>query len=615
MDLHFAVLGGIRARREGSELDLGSPQQRAVLALLLLRHPHAVPLGELVHQMWGENAPAHAGGTVRTYVHRLRRTLAAEGDPGRDAVLVSRNGGYSLRERTLDLDLAVFRKEIERAHGARKAGDVAVAAEHLRAALALWRGPALSGAHGEFVLEARGRLELERLAALEERMACDVELGVPPGLVEEIASEVELHPFRERLWELRLLALYRTGRRAEALCAYREVRDLLDAELGVDPGPRLRSLHQRVLRGDRDLSRPAPSAPARPAQLPADLPGFVGRSAEIQEVSALLSGNEASPVVAVTGLAGYGKTALAVHVAHCLRDRYPDGQVFADLDPWKEDRQDASAVLLGFLRAFGLARSEIPEGLHERAALWRATLSDRRVLVLLDNAEDGDQVRHLLPGSPGSAVIMTTGVRRMDLPNAHWVTVGQMRLPDAVDLLGALAGRQRLLREPQASTALADACSGQPLAIRVAASRLLTRPRWTVGEVQRDLVGKLGDVASMHDDCHVVGDRLRRAERRLTPVATAVFRLAAALGHEDITVDVATAVLGLPRRQVVTALEQLVDSHFIDTVAPGVYRYRRLVKAFAWRQAQLHDRAGCEAVLRRTGRSRGARQTQPPLSQ
>jgi DNA-binding SARP family transcriptional activator len=606
MDLHFAVLGGIRAQREGHELDLGSPQQRAALSLLLLHHPHAMTLGELVDRMWGEHAPAYAAGTVRTYIHRLRRILAADGDPGRDTVIASANGGYTLHMHEADLDLNVFRKELERSHTARTDGSISAAAEHLRTALALWQGPALAGARGDFVPEARSGLELERIAALEERFACDVELGVTPRLVEEITSEVELHPFRERLWEVRMLALYRTGRQAEALAVYRKARALLETELGVDPGPQLRTLHERILSGDAALNSPAPltPAPARPAQLPADLADFVGRSAEIGEVSSLLSVTGGSGVVALTGLAGYGKTALAIHIAQTLRDRYPDGQVFADLDPWKKNRQDASAVLGGFLRAFGIAGGEIPEELHERAALWRTMLSDRRVLIVLDNAEDSDQVRHLLPGNHDCAVIMTTGVRRTDLPSATWVTVAEMAPADTIDLLGAVAGEQRLLSEPEASAALAGDCSGQPLAIRVAAARLLARPLWTVREVERDLVATLGDAASMHDDCHVVGDPLRRAERRLTPEATTVFRLAAAPGCAEITVDMATVMLDLPRRQVVTALEQLVDTHLIDMVAPGVFRYRLLVKAFAWRQAQVHDRAASEAVLRRLAHQR-----------
>jgi DNA-binding SARP family transcriptional activator len=579
--MRLAILGPVRAWRRDEEIDLGSPQQRGLLALLLLHEGRPVETEAILEALWGDDGPRGARGTVRTYVYRLRPIL------GDMAVIESTGSGYRLTVRDAAFDLRRFRELTSRAHRERRVGAVASAAGLLRQALGTWQGPALAGVRGPFFELERDRLEELRLAALEEVFDLELEVGGHPDLTSEIRAAAREHPLRERLHEQLMLSLFRGGRRAEALAAYQHTRQLLREELGVDPGPALRSLHSRILHEDDDSPVPAsrelsPAPTPVPAQLPADLAVFTGRRAEIAELSLLLRDAAHAPVIGLTGLGGMGKTALAVHLAHLRRHLFPDGQLFVDLGGF-EDPVGPLEVLGQFLRAVGVSR--LPASLDERAALWRTTVSGRRLLIVLDAASSGEQVRPLLPASPGCAVIMTSPRRIIDLPGIPWLRLGVLQPEDALHLLAAVSGTRRVFAEQAAASRLVQACSCQPLSVHVAAARLDARPSWTIDQILAQLEDDLRQPVVMHEDCKIVDKPFRDAQARMDAFHRNAFHLAAVPDCSRLDAAMAAAVLDLPVNEATAVMEALVDAHVMETGENGDYYFLGLVKAFARRQA------------------------------
>jgi DNA-binding SARP family transcriptional activator len=596
--MRLAILGPVRAWRQDEEIDLGSPQQRGLLALLLLHEGRPVETEAILEALWGEHGPRGARGTVRTYVYRLRPIL------GDMAVIESTGSGYRLTVRDGTFDLRRFRELTAQAHQARRVGAAASAADLLRQALGTWQGPALSGVRGPFFELERDRLEELRLAALEEVFDLELEAGGHPDLTSEIRAAVTEHPLRERLHEQLMLSLVRAGRRAEALSAYQHTRQLLRDELGVDPGPALRALHSGILQEDDDSPAPAGRAlspalaPAPvPAQLPADLAVFTGRHAEIAELSSTLRDAAHAPVVGITGLGGMGKTALAVRLAHTQRHLFPDGQLFVDLGGF-ENPVGPLEVLGRFLRAVGVSR--LPASLDERAALWRTTVSGRRLLIVLDAASSGEQVRPLLPASPGCAVIMTSPRRITDLPGIPWLRLGVLRPEDALHLLAAISGTRRVFAEQAAASRLVQACSCQPLSVHVAAARLDARPSWTIDQILAQLEDDLRQPVVMHEDCKIVDKPFRDAQARMDAFHRDAFHLAAVPDCSRLDAAMAAAVLDLPVNEATAVMEALVDAHVVETGENGDYHFLGLVKAFARRQA-LHGlgQEHCQQALHR----------------
>ncbi|MFE0329559.1 BTAD domain-containing putative transcriptional regulator [Streptomyces sp. NPDC058960] len=581
--LRFGVLGPVRAWRGEELLATGSPQQRALLAALLMREGRTATASELIDALWGDDPPPRALAAVRTYASRLRKVLS----PG---VLLSESGGYAVRlGEPRSLDLAAAQELAAEAEKAKSSGDLCRARHVLNEALALWDGEPLAGVPGPYAEAQRARLEEWRLQLLESRLDMDLEQGCHAEAVSELTALTAAHPLRERLRELLMLALYRSGRQAEALAVYADTRRLLADELGVDPRPGLKELQQRILQADPTLAEPSapapePSAtPVRPAQLPATVPDFTGRAAFVAELSEVLASAEGRvmAVSALAGIGGVGKTTLAVHVAHQARSAFPDGQLYVDLQGAGPRAAEPETVLGSFLRALGTADSAIPDSLEERSALYRSVLDGRRVLVLLDNARDAAQVRPLLPGTEGCAALVTSRVRMVDLAGAHLVDLDVMSPDEALSLFTKIVGEERVASEREAALDVVAACGFLPLAIRIAASRLAARRTWTVSV----LAAKLADERRRLDELQA-GDLAVKATfelgyGQLEPAQARAFRLLGLADGPDISLAAAAAVLDLPLEDTEDLLESLVDTSLLESAAPGRYRYHDLVRLYA----------------------------------
>jgi DNA-binding SARP family transcriptional activator len=583
--LRFEVLGPVRAWRGDAEVELGSPQQRAILAILLLRGGAAVAPDELVHALWGESAPRAAVGMVRSYVSRLRRALDS-------TVIESVGGGYALP--VGEVDLVEFQRLVNTARDAQRAGDRAAQATALRSALTLWKGTPLAGVRGEYADFERTRLTQLRLAAIEDLAAADVELGRHVEAAVDLAAVVSEEPFRERPRELLMLALYRSGRQAEALAVFHETQRVLADELGIDPGPDLQAMHQRILGSDPALA--AHTVATKPAQLPPDLPDFVGRADLLVDVVNALS----SSVVGIVGLAGVGKTALATHAGHAVADRFPDGQFFVDLsaDPHP---------LAGLLRSLGVG---VPESPAERVALWRTHTAGRRMLVVLDGAHDAEQVLSVLPGS-GVAVMITARQRFFGLPSVRWMKVDGLREDESRTLLEHVVGADRVRAEPDTVAQLLRSTAGLPQVLRAVGVRIAARPGWTFAAAGKR-ISKPDPRATQPAECGEIERPYESALLDLTPAQARTFRLVSLADSPDITAAAAAALLDLPVGETETLLESLVDMHLVEPSGLDRYRYHHPVRAFARAHASMDEgEAECQAALARLVRFYATAQSVP----
>nr|WP_308309782.1 BTAD domain-containing putative transcriptional regulator [Streptomyces sp. CHD11] len=641
------MLGPVRAWRGEQELDLGSPQQRVMLAALLLSRGRPLALGALIHAVWGEEPPAAAVSVLRTYASRLRKILEAGRTPGEPPqLLVSVGDGYLLRTAEDALDLAVFERRVAEAKKRCAEGELSAAAELLHTALGAWQGPALAGLPGPLAESECSYLDEQRLTALEMRCDIDVTLGRHDAVVPELLSLTPRHPLREQLCRLLMLALYRSGRQAEALAAYQKTRHALVAELGVEPGTALKDLHDRILTADPSLlpdsrspadpypaadrsERPegpvGPSGPdspdahdhpaagdlpdaqdhpaARPAQLPADLPAFAGRQAELARLRALLPGDGGAPdtlvISAIGGMGGIGKSALAVHWAHEVADRFPDGQLCINLrgfDPTGSVMAPDEAVRV-FLEALGVPSVRIPADVDAQVALYRSLLARRRMLILLDNARDTEQVRPLLPGSPGSLVIVTSRNQLAGLvaaDGARPLTLDQMTPTEAFDLLASRLGTGRLAAEPGAAGEIIARCGWLPLALAIVAAHAAARPGFPLGAIADDVRDSHGSL-----DAFVGGDDITTDVRAvfswsykaLSAPAARLFRLLGLHSGPHISAPAVAALTGLPPREARAGLGELTRAHLITEHFPGRYTLHDLLRVYAAERAAAEESA------------------------
>ncbi|MFQ6194705.1 AfsR/SARP family transcriptional regulator [Streptomyces sp. NPDC000405] len=614
--LRFHVLGPVRADRDGQPLPLGSPQERATLAILLLRDGRSLTASELVDALWGADPPHRAMDTLRAYVTRLRAVLEP-GRPfrGRAKVLVSTGGGYAVRVPPGSLDATVFEEHLAAAADARASGDAAGAYARLTTALALWEGTALAGLTGPYAERERERLTELRATAREDHYDCALALGRHAESVAGLRALAAEQPLREKPRALLMLALHRAGRQAEALAVFSETGRLLPD----GPGPGLVRLRERILAGDPALAAPAVSGAAVTADgcgspgaspaldlLPPEPVGFTGRETLTGEVRAALAEAEGD-VVVLTGPAGTGKTALATHTARAARTAYPDGLLHVDLRGTDPEPVGTGAALAELLHALGVTDAALPDDVERRAALYRSLLADRRVLVVLDDAHDTAHVRPLLPGVPGCAALVTTRSPDLALPGARTVGVDAMEEKEALALLTAVGGGRAAdsaVAGGDAARSVVAACERLPLALRIAGARLTTPPAWTPGDLAARLAEERQRLDTLHAGVGVgvgvdadvdAGDVVLEAACRvahdaLEPETARAFRLLALPDAGPLDAASAAAVLDLPdvaRAEAVVG--GLVRAGLLESASPGRYGRHALVRLFARRQSERSD--------------------------
>lgn len=579
--MEFGVLGAMRVAVDGREVPVPAAKHRVVLAALLLRPGQVVSVAELIEHLWAEAPPEGARGTVQTYVQRLRRAFAPA-----DLITTHRDG-YAIEVAPGALDLENFRAAVADADAAAARGDAVAEVEALRAGLTLWRGPALFDVPSESLRATVVQsLSEERLQVLERVLDAELGLGRHAEVVAELRGLTAAHPMRERFWAQLMLALHRGGRQAEALAAYRAVRARLRDELGIEPGDRLRALHQAVLTGDveappAEVARPVDAARSAPwvaqCTLPLDVRVFAGRENLVDELLVTLTG-AAVPVVAVCGPPGVGKSALAVRLAHRLRAAFPDGQWHVRLNG-----AALSEVLADLLHATGLDRALLPVSVDARAAQLRARLADRRVLLLLDDAADAEQVRALLPGTPGCAVLVTSRVHLGGLAALHdarVVTLDVLRPDEAqdlfTDLLGAGADRAALAE-------VARLCGYLPLALRLAAANLGSGADRYLAELREG--DRLGRLAFPGDPQAAVRTTFALSYDALPARARQLFRLLGLVPGQDFGVDVAAALLGTDLATARDTLDHLTSRHMVGQRVPGRFQFHDLMRLYATERA------------------------------
>ncbi|MFI1796453.1 BTAD domain-containing putative transcriptional regulator [Streptomyces sp. NPDC020379] len=584
----FTVLGPLRVHDGSAEVPVGAPRLQAMLAVLLLRARTPVSARELIAAVWGDEAPPGALGSLRTHVFTLRRLL----EPGRvpratARTLLTTGDGYTLRVAPEDVDLTVFELRTAEAGRARAAGRPERARSLLVSALDLWRGRPLAGVPGPYAEAQRARLEELRLSAVEARWEAEIALGGHDNALGPLRALAAEHPWRERIHELLMTALHHAGRQADALDVHAHIRRALAEELGARPGPGLDRLQQKILTagpgrqtGDATGLR-APDRSGGPAQLPQDTADFTGRNDEADRLCTALESGRIVALSAISGMGGIGKTALAIHVAHRMRHRFPDGQLYADLRGTDPRPAEPMEVLGRFLRVLGVRAGHLPVLPGERAALYRSLLATRQVLVLLDNARDLAQVRDLLPGAPGSAVLLTSRSRLAGLTGATLVDLRPMAPAEALELLTRIVGGRRVSAEPEAAAEVLDACGHLPLALRIVASRLVARPDHTLAETAALLADERRRLGAFRAEDAAVETTFRLGMELLDAEHVRAFRLLALPEVPELGVSAAAALLARPEREAEELCESLVDLSLLESVAPGRYRYHDLLRLFA----------------------------------
>jgi len=632
-ELDFCLLGPLIVRSDGAVVPLRQAKQRVLLAALLLDANRVVRVGALAEALWGSATPPSALSTVRNYVKRLRDAL---GEAGR-ARISSQPGGYSMRVSPGELDVRRFEVLLEAARGAVRNGSWAMAAEQAGAALLLWQGEALADIDSDLLRQREvSSLAEMRLRAQEIRIDAAVHLGRQDEVIGELRQHVTAHPLRERFHALLMHALYRDGRQAEALAAYQHAYRALADELAAEPGAELRELHHRILTGEPAFgadepssamtqtvtgtpgARPSPvpaadqvstaprqlaraGADAVPRQLPAGVGCFTGRDAELAALNGLLAvppgaRPPAMVISAIGGTAGVGKTALAVRWAHQVAERFGDGQLYVNLRGFDDAGAPAAPAeaIRGFLDALGVAPERIPASLDGQAGLFRSLLAGRKMLVVLDNAHDEQQVRPLLPASPGCLVLVTSRRQLGGLAAADGARLLTLDLPshaEACQMLTLRVGADRAAAEPDVVDQIASLCTRLPLALAVAAARAHACPWLSLAALAAelsDMAGRL-DALDAGDPAASVCAVFSWSYQQLSPEAARMFRLLGLHPGPDITVPASaslTATLLPAARQ---ALRELTAASLLTEHLPGRYGFHDLLRAYAADQAATAD--------------------------
>ncbi|WP_406148056.1 BTAD domain-containing putative transcriptional regulator [Streptomyces sp. NBC_01012] len=609
--LTFKVLGPLEVTSGTSQVPVGGPRHRTILVVLLLSPGRIVPVDTLIEAVWGDHPPATARTQVSICIAALRKTFKTAGFPGE--VIVTAHPGYLLQVGMHQLDSEEFSGLVAAAELAVKNNRLAEAARCYADGLKLWRGRPLAGVTGRLVEDEAQRLEELRLDTYENATAVHLRLGDHQKILPDLAAMVREHPLRERARHQLITAQYHSGRRAEALETFRDGRRWLIDELGLEPGPALAELHNAILQDEPSLTAHGhegaggdPLSVQKPVgdplELPPDVWGLAGRKEELAQLDELLelSAVAHGPATGlITGVGGVGKTCLAVRWAHSVADRFPDGQLFADLRGYDEHLEPTTAgeILGRFLRSLSVPIGQIPGEPEERAALYRSLLADRRVLVVLDNVRTFAQVRPLLPSSGGCCVVVTSREQLPEMvawPPQAWVRLGRLSSYEAVELLGKIVGEERIAADPPSAARLVELCDLLPLALRIAGARLASKPHWTVSR----LVRRLSDERLRLDELSSGESQVRASfaltYRGLSPATALLYRSLGLLDVPDFGAWVASALLDTDLLTGERLIEQLVDAQFLDVVGLDAtghprYRFQNLLRLFARERAEAEE--------------------------
>ncbi|WP_326645649.1 tetratricopeptide repeat protein [Streptosporangium sp. NBC_01755] len=580
--MEFRVLGPVEFWSRKKRCDLGWARERHILAILLMTPGKPVSAESFIRKVWDENPPPKARDRLYSHIARLRARLH---DTGEDVRLRYGSGAYFLETDPENIDYHRFRTLRSQARSITESGDINHAFRLYRDASRLWRGEPLAGLSGSWAIQNRQKLESELLGGTVERIELELLHGRHTDLVAELHDLTNRFPFDEKLVELLMQVLYRGGRQAEALVTYRQARTRIFRDLGTEPGPGLRTLHQRILQGDPALLPESPVS-ARgdppPNNLPRDLTTFTGRVPELDRLTGELVRRDAATVLAIDGMAGVGKTVLAVHLAHRLADHYPDGLLYLHLHGHDAQHapMDATGALGQLLRMLGILASLIPSGLDERATMWRAELARRRVLIVLDDATSHDQISHLLPGTPGCLVMITSRRGLAGLDDVRSLSLEVLPPEDGATLFSRAVGSRRMLQADDVASVV-RLCGYLPLAIHLAGSRFRHRPAWSVA----DLVGLLEE-----PDRRLA--EIRAGNRKIITAfelsfhcldegqQQAFWRLGLHPGA-DITAESAAALLDFSQVDAEKFLDDLLDHHLIAEPRRGRYRFHDLIGEYA----------------------------------
>ncbi|HEX6472245.1 MAG TPA: BTAD domain-containing putative transcriptional regulator [Streptosporangiaceae bacterium] len=630
--MDFRLLGPVEVVLDGEPFGLAAPRQEIVLAMLLLEANRVVSVSRLVDALWDDEPPPTAKNQVHISVSALRRRLGTRAGP---QPILTRSPGYVIRVPDEALDLRRFEAFAAKGAAAAAGQQPDAATRYFRAALDLWRGHAMAGVESRVVQTYATRWNETRLALLEDCLDLELQLGRHRAVICELTELVAEHPLRERLRAQMMLALYRSGRQAEALEVFRQGRAILLDELGLDPGEELRRLERAILSSDTslDLSQgPVPggmaakmAGPPAPRQLPAAPADFTGRAALVERVVSLLSpgdgedggegagrGTRPVPVVVLTGKGGVGKTALALAAAHLLAERYPDGQLFAQVHGGSGQPESARRLLDRFLRSFGISPAALPADPAGQAAMYRSWLADRRLLVVIDDATCVEEVTPILPGSPTCAVIITSRNRLAGLAGAHQIEVGALDEESGMTLVTRMIDQTRAGAEMESLRQLVALCERLPLALRIAAARLAARPHWPISR----LVRRLADERRRLDELDVDGISIRAmlslSFNSLPELSRRLLLRLSMLGPIDFGSWVCAPLLDRVLDAAEETLETLVDARLVEAQVgeDGSVRYHLhdLIRIYAVerhvaaeptaaRDATLHRLLGCWLFL------------------
>lgn len=577
--MRFGVLGALVLSTGERELTLSAPKLRSVLSLLLVNHNRVTQTISLIDELWDENPPISAVTTLQTYVYQLRKILG-DAEPGAERMLTTRSTGYEARIPPEAIDLCWFENLVKQGTDALHEGDVTRASQVLREALELWRGPALIDVPRGRLLAAHAiKMEEIRLNALEMRIDADLQLRRHREVISELKSLIASNPLSEAFYSRLMRALYLSNRRDEALDAYRKLYRTLADELGLEPSRSLQQLHAALLtddpvREDPSLAEPgeppetvrlaAPSTLPPPAELPPDIGDFTGRHAEMSQILSDIETRDAGSaarIIEITGMPGVGKSVLATHLGHMVKDQF-DGQLCISLNGSNMERSRPGDALTSVLRTVGFDETSIPCGVDERARLYRSWTANRKLLVVVDDAGGAAEVRPLLPTGPGSVVLITSRLPLCGLGARKIVRLDSLDLAEGSTLLARILGQERVVKEPQAAKDIVAMCGGLPLGIRIAGERLAIASQWSLARFAEQLTAEetrfaelsCGDLelrSSFHSTFLALEEELRR-----------IFLLLSTC-RQGITADMAADLAGIGAAEMEGLLFRMVDTGLV----------------------------------------------------